>query len=613
MVESRKLNKSRTKVTQLLSFLDEIEDETEKELAESKCGSMCSFVVHDCPSEASDMKSEFSVGRKSEMSAGSTILSSFKEKMVTQKVQLEDYSRTIQVLKKALEQSQRKQREMQSDHEQELKAKLTKLRKEEEIATARHLGFVDRLLADKDSLSQECASLGRRMAEIEMQSRKHLEHLREEHTRILKQEKDKWTVVEKKKRNAWIARKTKDIKEATIKSLEPEMQLLFENHKRDLEKREELHASEICEMKRKFRAESEDAIAELRCELSQRREDLLKKERAQFEERLTAKTEEYARKLSEQQKKVQNHIDIERQRTSDEHRAARERWQDSMDALKARQKQSLKALEQSYAMEREDLNAKHLREFSQREEDLQREKDTFQENLKREFNEQMQAREKEVHERVQSRQQKEIEIVVEKIVRDAHEKTAKLEKQHDLILADLKSRQKENLKAEEKKRKEVESRLKSMQARLALAMAESQKHLGSLKEARANVLLAEKRGEACSEEAENARAAVRSAEAGESEESQRLRERIRMLEKAIREQEEDRVRLLENFEREREQIESHKLAELDQVEARVRQALCRKDEIMSQLREQLEAKEIRIRQTERLLECRAEDLVTELL
>ena len=119
-------------MTQLLSFLDEIEDETEKELAESvscdvafyntcseKCSSVCSFVVHDCQSDMTDVKSEYST---------TGVLSSIKEKMVTQKVQLEDYSRTIEVLKKALEQSQKKQKEMKSEHEQEMKAKLTKLR-----------------------------------------------------------------------------------------------------------------------------------------------------------------------------------------------------------------------------------------------------------------------------------------------------------------------------------------------------------------------------------------------------------------------------------------------------------------------------------------------------
>eukprot|EP00493_Phyllostaurus_siculus_P004778 UN04800 len=71
-----------------------------------------------------DMKSEYST---------TSVLSSIKEKMVTQKVQLEDYSRTIEVLKKALEQSQKKQKEMKSEHEQEMKAKLTKLRKEEKL------------------------------------------------------------------------------------------------------------------------------------------------------------------------------------------------------------------------------------------------------------------------------------------------------------------------------------------------------------------------------------------------------------------------------------------------------------------------------------------------
>merc|ERR1712007_336483 len=105
---------------------------------------------------------------------------------------------------------------------------------EHEISTTRHLNFVDRLLSDKDQLSQECGALGTRMQELESQSRKKLEMLKDEHIRILKNEKEKWEVVEKRKRNNWISKKTKEIKEQTIKSLEPEIQLLMENHKKDI-------------------------------------------------------------------------------------------------------------------------------------------------------------------------------------------------------------------------------------------------------------------------------------------------------------------------------------------------------------------------------------------
>jgi hypothetical protein len=46
-----------------------------------------------------------------------------------------------------------------------------------------------------------------------------------------------------------------------------------------------------------------------------------------------------------------------------------------------------------------------------------------------------------------------------------------------------------------------------------------------------------------------------------------------------------------------------------QLETRVRQALCRKDEILFQLRQQIEGKDLRIAQTEKLLDQQKHDFV----
>lgn len=50
--------------------------------------------------------------------------------------------------------------------------------------------------------------------------------------------------------------------------------------------------------------------------------------------------------------------------------------------------------------------------------------------------------------------------------------------------------------------------------------------------------------------------------------------------------------------------------ELNRVEARVRQALCRKDEVLTELQNQLQAKDLRLEETENLLNAHRTDLMT---
>jgi len=134
----------------ILSYLDKVENDTARELAESRCGSVCSFDIH-YEGETSDLKDDNS------SVAQSSVFGGIKTKMINMKVQLEDQDRTVSVLKKALDESKNRRSEMKKEHEIQIKKKVESIQKENELATARHLKFIDRLLTDKDVLSKDCS------------------------------------------------------------------------------------------------------------------------------------------------------------------------------------------------------------------------------------------------------------------------------------------------------------------------------------------------------------------------------------------------------------------------------------------------------------------------
>lgn len=52
----------------------------------------------------------------------------------------------------------------------------------------------------------------------------------------LKRQKEAWAAAEKIKRESWAEEKTREVKELTIKGLEPEIQRLMAKHKADMRK-----------------------------------------------------------------------------------------------------------------------------------------------------------------------------------------------------------------------------------------------------------------------------------------------------------------------------------------------------------------------------------------
>lgn len=126
----------------------------------------------------------------------------------------------------------------------------------------RHLDLIDRLLADKDALAKQVDEAA---AAVEAERGRHaaaVEALRQGWAAELRKQKEGWAAAEKAKRAAWLESKTKEVKEATIKGLEPEIQGLVQRHRGEVA---EVQARCHADAKRQLDALSEQQDAYVRC------------------------------------------------------------------------------------------------------------------------------------------------------------------------------------------------------------------------------------------------------------------------------------------------------------------------------------------------------------
>ena len=137
-------------------------------------------------------------------------------------MEVEDKTRTVVLMKKKLHASRIKASEREEQFSKEQAMKIKEVRGEYEETIQRHLAFIDRLLADKQSLSEKCDLLTQELKRMEKMFNDSIAELKRRHELETKKAKDIWHASEKIKRENWMQVKTREIKNSPIKGLEPE-------------------------------------------------------------------------------------------------------------------------------------------------------------------------------------------------------------------------------------------------------------------------------------------------------------------------------------------------------------------------------------------------------
>jgi len=258
-------------------------------------------------------------------------------------------------------------------------------RQAHETATQRHLDFAERLLKDKDELAGRCAELSESLAAAEARHASQSAEMKAAYGEQLKKAKQKWDEAQAK----WESEKTLEIKEMTIRGLEPEIQRLVQKHRNEVGDLIEKHREETRRLESHLTTKHEDAMRALRAEMNAQFEEELERERASgaarlrdqaerheqsmktFRERAAADgasgTEMYEKGRREEREKYEQVV----QRLNEEHTRQEERMADqaaaSADAVRRRHDADLAALQtrldqESAAWREKEIKARAIAE-----------------------------------------------------------------------------------------------------------------------------------------------------------------------------------------------------------------------------------------------------------
>eukprot|EP00892_Ulva_mutabilis_P007178 jgi/Ulvmu1/4832/UM020_0118.1 len=189
---------------------------------------------------------------------------------------------------------------LQSAHSEQIKAmkvshdaELSAQKKESEAALKRHLDLIDRLLADKDALSHRLDDAKDQLGSLEARHDDTVAAMKAGWALELRRQKDGWAAAEKSKREGWLADKTKEIKDATIKGLEPEIQSLVQKHRKEMAELKEFFQNDNKRQMDSLREQHETHVRQLRERMLHDREVAVEGERSAAQKRLSDAAERY--------------------------------------------------------------------------------------------------------------------------------------------------------------------------------------------------------------------------------------------------------------------------------------------------------------------------------
>nr|XP_019966291.1 PREDICTED: centrosomal protein of 131 kDa isoform X4 [Paralichthys olivaceus] len=566
---------SEAKLQSIMSFLDEMEKSEQERPRSVTSGSHREAVLSE----------EELVGVEQASATAAEVTGS----MMRIKLELEEKKRTVNMLQVALAQ----QRELTVRHVNETEKELNRnlhLQKEQyESTIQRHLTFIDQLINDKKSLSERCEGVVGELKLVDQKYTKKIAQMQEQHEMVwqilgplceeIKKLKDLMSATEKIRREKWIDEKTKKIKEITVKGLEPEIQKLISKHKQELKKLRTLHEAELLQADDRAAQRYVRQCEELRQHLEKEKEEQSQRERELAKQRYEKQLQEEELSLQQQRRRLYKEVSDEKERLAQLAARQRVELEDLRRQLEENNSLAGRALREELDKTREEQERRHQVEMKALQERLAIEKQTWEGNYKKKEEAWLLSRERELKDELRRERDKEIELAIwtledetskdkEECERAADNRVKRLREKFESELRELERSERAAVEKQQELRKqqmETEGELIRLQAMLRQKeleiedITQTRDKLADERRSLADVIRQEFADRLVMTEEENRRMKVEVSE---------VRARLRLeVERVTREKEE----------------------ELAEVHKRVKSAILKKEETVSNLRKQHEA------------------------
>eukprot|EP00049_Salpingoeca_infusionum_P011209 m.192884 g.192884 ORF g.192884 m.192884 type:complete len:610 (+) comp14867_c1_seq4:177-2006(+) len=351
----------------------------------------------------------------------------------------------------------------------------------------RHLDFIDQLLQDKAELSAKCEELSGQVLTLISKHEAKVKALQDRHKAELAKAKQRSGKTEQLRRAKWEKEKTKAIKEATIRGLEPEIQRMLQAHKEQLAAKDAKHQEQLSALTSNQSALRDRLRQELQTELESKHALHVATEIDKTRDFYRSKIEEDEEQHQKQRRHWQGLLDEADRHHRELLDSERAKWKQELEEAWAKVQAVQRQQESKLRETIHSLKEQHTEELRLLRTQLQLEKSSWQEMFMRKQSLELTQRSAEMKEELRKQRDEELEGVIDRLERDTSEAQEKLESAYNEKVAGMQR----SFEASQARWDRERERLSTGLAELQEQFAESQSQLAStteeLKETRANL------------------------------------------------------------------------------------------------------------------------------
>ncbi|CAK8678836.1 unnamed protein product [Clavelina lepadiformis] len=519
--------------------------------------------------------------------------------MLQVKLDLEEKSRSVSLLQNALGQQRELNIRQIKEQEKEFEQRLKLQKNQYESTIQRHLSFIDQLIDDKKALNDKCEKLVAEMKQADERYQKKIKQMTESHSVQLQKAKDVLIAAEKLRREKWIDEKTKKIKEMTVKGLEPEIQRLIAKHKEEMKKVKAIQEAELLRSDERAGQRYIRQTEELREQLEREKEAACTREREMARQRYEKQMEQEEIALQQQRKRLFAEVAEEKERMGQQAARQRNELNQLREQLEENNKIAASALRDEFEKSTDDASRRHREEMKLVEERLQVEKQAWQENYMKKQEAFMIQKERELKESVRRDRDNEIEAAILRLEDDMQQQRDELEKTTENRVKRIRDKYETEMREVERSEKQTQEKYNSMKVDFNEIESANLRLQSLCKQKEQEALDMEKIKNKLVEERSHVSDVIRQEFADRlvvtDEENKRMKTEL------------SELRARQRLELER--INNEKEEELAEVHKRVRHAIVKKEDTISQIRQEYEAAVKRADHLESLLEAQRKKLL----
>jgi hypothetical protein len=335
--------------------------------------------------------------------------------ILNMQLELKESRRTIETMKDIIEELRREMKSKEESFKKELQEKSSVQKYEFDNIIQRQNGLIESLISEKKKLTSSIDELTEKLDGLEKINHKKIQQLVENFDLELKKNKDAWYQAEKMRRKKWEDQKIKEIKETTVKGLEPEIERILSSHKQEMSKMEDRLNEDLRRQRDKLNADYERRFQENKERFVKEKEEALEHERSLNTQRIRNQNERLEEEYNEERRRWNAHFTAEIQRMESIREKDKKLYEDQIIKIEERNIKLLEEKENYYKLKISEMEKRFEDRIKDENETykirFEKDKNSFIEQKNKEFEQKI----KETKNELLKDRDKQIQIIIEKL------------------------------------------------------------------------------------------------------------------------------------------------------------------------------------------------------